>query len=397
MDDFAARTVAPPLGRGWPLKRSFSLLAIVLVAFALVACASRPESGFLSAVALSPAGAVDHTLLVATTRERDDRPGTLFNGDRASAIDYAELTVSIPPTHKPGEIEWATTPPGDPNSNFVVRDEKYLDGDKAFVQALNAQLAKRPPGNRQVFLFIHGFNTMFAEGVYRLAQLTHDAKAPGVPVLFTWASRGKPTAYVYDLNSATAARDGLEHTLRLLLSSNADEVNVLAHSMGNWVTVEAFRQIKISGDLSHANKIGYVFLAAPDIDIDVFKSQMRRFGKPRKPFYIILSDDDRALFLSRTIAGGVTRVGDNPDVAELASLGATVIDLSDLKATDATNHDKFAQLAAVAPELRSVLARGIPASPRASDVGETAASGVGAVVALPLTLLGAPIRIIANQ
>ena len=53
------------------------------------------------------------------------------------------------------------------------------------------------------------------------------------------------------------------------------------------------------------------FLAAPDIDIDVFKSQMRRFGKPRKPFYVVLSQDDRALFLSRTIAGGVTRVGDS--------------------------------------------------------------------------------------
>ena len=35
-------------------------------------------------------GAVDHTLLVATTRERDPRPGTLFNGERASAVDYAE-------------------------------------------------------------------------------------------------------------------------------------------------------------------------------------------------------------------------------------------------------------------------------------------------------------------
>ncbi|HTZ68391.1 MAG TPA: hypothetical protein VMB83_13215, partial [Roseiarcus sp.] len=64
------------------MKRSFSVLAIVFIAFSLVGCASRPESGFLSAVAYSPPGAVDHTLLVATTRERDDRPGTLFNGDR---------------------------------------------------------------------------------------------------------------------------------------------------------------------------------------------------------------------------------------------------------------------------------------------------------------------------
>jgi esterase/lipase superfamily enzyme len=372
-------------------------LAIVSVGFCLADCASRPESGFLSAVALSSPGAVDHTVLVATTRERDERPGTLFNGDRASAIDYAELTVSIPPDHKQNEIEWATTPPGDPNVNFVVRDEKYLDGDKAFLQALNAQLALRPPGSRNVFLFVHGFNTMFAEAVYRGAQLAHDSRAPGVPVLFTWASRGQATAYVYDLNSATAARDALEHTLRLLFRSNAEKVNVLAHSMGNWVTVEAFRQIKLSGDLPPANKIGTILLAAPDIDIDVFKSQLRRFGKPQKPFYVVLSQDDRALFLSRTIAGGVTRVGDSSDTAELTALGATVIDLTDVKATDATNHDKFVQLASVGPELRTILAQGVPSDHRATDASERAASGVGSIVALPLTLLGAPVRIIANQ
>jgi hypothetical protein len=141
VDDFAVRTVASSSGIGSSLKRSLSVLAVVLLAFSLVACASRPESGFLSAVAYSPQGATDHTLLVATTRERDDRPGTLFNGDRASAIDYAELTVSVPPNHKQNEIEWATTPPGDPNVNFVVRDEKYLDGDKAFLQALNSACA----------------------------------------------------------------------------------------------------------------------------------------------------------------------------------------------------------------------------------------------------------------
>jgi esterase/lipase superfamily enzyme len=379
------------------LRKSFSVLAIVFLAFSLVACASRPESGFLSAVALSPAGAVDHTLLVATTRERDERPGTLFNGDRASALSYAEITVSIPPNHKQGEIEWATTPPGDPNVNFVVRDERDLDGDKAFVQAVNAQLAQRPPGSRNVFLFIHGFNTMFAEAVYRGAQLAHDSKAPGVPVLFTWASRGSATAYVYDLNSATAARDGLEHTLRLLFRTNAEKVNVLAHSMGNWVTVEAFRQIKISGDLPPVSRIGAVVLAAPDIDIDVFKAQLRRFGKPQKPFYVVLSQDDRALFLSRTIAGGVTRVGDTADTAELAALGATVIDLSDVAATDPTNHDKFVQLASVAPELRPILARGINPGHRVADASERAVSGVGSVAALPLTLLGAPVRIIAGQ
>ena len=381
------------------MRRPTAAAAILFACLLVAACASRPESGFLTPVAVMTPGAHDHTLLVATTRERDDRPGTLFNGERASAIDYAQLTVSVPPNHVDGKIEWASTAPGDPATNFVVRDERYVDGDKAFIQALNAQLAARPAGSRKVFIFIHGFNTMFAEGLYRLTQVVQDSNAPGVPVLFTWASRGKPAAYLYDTNSATAARDSLEHTIRLLLASNAEQVNVLAHSMGNWVTVEAMRQIKIAGDLDHANKIGYVMLAAPDIDIDVFKSQMRRFGMPRKPFYVVLSRDDKALWLSKTIAGGVTRVGDDVNVAELAALGATVIDLSDLKGADSSNHDKFDQLAAVAPQLQDVLARGISAEGAGADASSSSGpeAALGGIVSLPVTLLGAPIKIITNQ
>jgi esterase/lipase superfamily enzyme len=397
VNDDVGRALALPSVLSRPSQRSSSILAVCLVALSLAACASRPESGFLSPVALSSPGAVDHTLLVATTRQRDPRPGTLFNGDRASTVDYAEVTVSVPPTHAKGKIEWARTPPGDPNADFVVRDEEYLDGDKAFVQALNAQLATRPKGSREVLLFIHGFNTMFAEGLYRLAQIAHDAKTPGVPVLFTWASRGKVTAYLYDMNSATAARDELAHTLRLVLASNAEKVNVLAHSMGNWVTVETLRQIKMSGNLDHASKLGYVVLAAPDIDLDVFKSQLRSFGKLQRPFYVVLAKDDKALWLSGTMAGGVTRVGDDPRVAELAKLGATVIDLTDVAADDSAHHAKFDELATIAPELRSTLAHGTAQKPHPADLTEAAAAGgLGSVVS-PISLLGAPVRIIANQ
>jgi esterase/lipase superfamily enzyme len=372
------------------MKQAPFILAVLVVAVPLAACATRPESGFLSPVAENVTGASNHKLLIATTRERDERPGTLFNGERGKSLHYATLTVSIPPTHIPGKIEWASTPPGNPAADFVVRDEASLDGDKAFVQALNAQLAMHPKGSRKVFVFIHGYNTLFAEGLYRFAQVVHDSKATGVPVLFTWASRGKLAAYVYDNNSATAARDDLEHTLRLLLASNADQVNILAHSMGNWVTVEALRQMKISGNLQYASKFGNVFLAAPDIDVDVFKSQMRAFGKPHKPYYIVLSKDDKALGFSKFIAGGENRVGADGNIEELEALGATVIDLTDVKGDDPTNHDKFVQLATVAPELRAVLGQGIGSKDGAATADELASS-------LPSTLLGGQVKISAGQ
>jgi esterase/lipase superfamily enzyme len=369
-------------------RRLQSLFILLLVAMPLLACATRPVSGYLTPVMGDAAVTTSHTILVATTRERDPRPGTLFNGERSASLDYAAITVSVPPKHIPSHIELASTAPGNPRADFVVRQAAYVDGDQAFVQALNAQLATRPLGGRKVLLFVHGYNTLFAEGLYRFAQVVHDSKTPAVPVLFTWASRGKVADYLYDNNSATEARDDLEHTLRLVLSSNADQVNILAHSMGNWVTVEAFRQIKISGNLKNTSKLANIFLAAPDIDLDVFKSQMRRIGHPKNHVYVIVSKDDKALRISRTIAGGQVRVGDVTNDQELASLGVTVIDLTALKADDPTHHGKFAQLATVGPELLVVLANGVGA---ATPQGQGAGAGtLGAI-------LGAPIRIVAGQ
>src|SRR6266403_1931582 len=99
------------------------------------------------------------------------------------------------------------------------------------------------------------------------------------------------------------------------------------------------------------DKIGSVFLADADIDMDVFRSQMHRFGKPKKPFYVVVSKDDQALRFSSLIAGGRTRLGDDANVEELAALGATVIDLTDVKANDPSNHSKFAQLADVSAQI----------------------------------------------
>jgi hypothetical protein len=131
------------------VRRVPSILAVLVVAVTLAACATRPESGFLSPVAENTIGATDHTLLIATTREQDARPGTFFNGERGRSLHYAALTVSIPPTHIPGKIEWASTPPGNPAADFVVRDEASLDGDKAFVQGAECPTCDAPEGKPQ--------------------------------------------------------------------------------------------------------------------------------------------------------------------------------------------------------------------------------------------------------
>ena len=106
----------------------------------------------------------------------------------------------------------------------------------------------------------------------------------------------------------------------MLAQSGARRIDIVAHSMGTWVTMEALRQLAITGDRDLGGKLGDVVLASPDIDVDVFKSQMRRYGKPNRPFILLLSDDDRALQALRHPGRAQPRVGDYRMPADLAEL-----------------------------------------------------------------------------
>lgn len=322
-----------------PLK---TILAIAL-ALLVAGCAGRQPQEILGS-AMVTASVADisgnHSIFIATTRKHASDPSKVFDGERSATLNYARVNVTVPKVHEVGQIERRKRGKSDdPSKYFMASEAIGYDTAPEFSAALNADIAAR--GGR-VMVFVHGYNTSFDAAVYRLTQIAHDSGYPGTPVLFSWASGGSTTSYVYDKESASAARDQLEVTLRLLAQSGARRIDIVAHSMGTWVTMETLRQLAITGDRDLSGKLGDVVLASPDIDVDVFKSQMRRYGKPDKPFILLLSEDDRALRLSGILAGSRPRVGDYKNAADLADYGVTVIDLSSAKATDSFNHTKFA-------------------------------------------------------
>lgn len=282
--------------------------------------------------------AATHSIFVATTRAAALNEAEVFSGSRSPDLNLVKIDVTVPAAHKVGGLERWKRGPRDPAKYFTATAVTAFE-QQAFEQALRKDIASR--GGR-VLVFIHGYNTRFDDAVYRMTQLVHDAGYKGTPLLFSWASGGRLTDYVYDNNSAHAARDRLEATLRMLVRAGAKRVDILAHSMGNWVTVEALRQLAITNDRDLDGRLGDVFLASPDIDVDVFKTQMQRYGKPKRPFVIMLSGDDRALQISKIIAGNRPRVGDYSNADELAALGVTVVNVSEISAGDRLNHSKFA-------------------------------------------------------
>ncbi len=320
-------------------------LAILLVfVMTLTACASRPVGVLVPSGTATDATQVD--LLVATTRAPSTEPGVLFGGERAEQVSAAELVISIPPdkNRKIGEVQWPKKLPPNPETDFSTVSIKPL----AQLSDARPWLIRTMPKSRRVLLFVHGFNNRYEDAVYRFAQIVHDSKTDVAPVIFTWPSRASIWDYNYDKESTNYSRDALEELLRRASENPAvGEITVMAHSMGSWLTVEALRQMAIRD--GHVNsKIKDVILASPDLDVDVFRQQWLAMGSNKPKFTIFVSQDDRALALSRRISGNVDRVGQidpskEPYRTALERSGITVIDLTAVKTGDKLNHGKFAE------------------------------------------------------
>jgi esterase/lipase superfamily enzyme len=379
------------------------IVALGVALSCLAACAGRSQ-GDLIPLAESAPGVSVVDMMVATTRTPTaEPPGAMFNGERAHGLAFADIAVSIPPdaVRKTGEIQWPSSPPGDPAHDFVTVRAERLDLTQAIAR-FDERIKATP--QRRVLLFVHGFNTRFDEAVYRFAQVVHDSGAPVTPLLFTWPSRGRLFDYAYDRDSATYSRDALETVLQALVKSpKVGSISVMAHSMGNFLLVEALRQMAIRNN-GLSPKIKDIMLASPDIDVDVFRRQIAEIEQNDKspPITLFVSQDDRALGFSRLIAGNEPRIGavdptQEPFRSILEQGRVHVVDLTAIKSDDSFNHGKFAE-SEVVEAIGERLAAGQTLTDAKLTLGErigAVAVGASATVGKAATLaVSAPLSIV---
>ncbi len=373
--------------------------AAALVLAALAGGCAGDVKGVLAPVAETVPGASKVTMLVATTRAPDPDAGILFSGERGKPA-FAEITVSLPPGRPEGEVQWPSRLPGDPKTDFVTLNVDKLDARTGLAR-LHQRVSRVP--KRRVMVFVHGFNNRFEDAVYRFAQITHDSGAGAVPVLFTWPSRGSLFAYGYDRESANYSRAALENLLQALARDPAvGEISLLAHSMGNWVALEALTRMAIR-NRGVPPKLANVMLASPDVDVDVFRTQIDAMEGRRPNFTLFVSQDDRALAVSQRVWGGRTRLGAiDPDVepykSQLEAERVTVLNLTKLRTGDSLNHGKFAESPEVVKLIGQRLVAGQPITDSRIGLGERLIQVTGSAAAAVGTAAGivvsAPIAVV---
>lgn len=333
-------------GRRGPALSRRDMVLLALASPLLAGCGRPPDLVGIDNAAVPVAsveGLTRHRIFITTTRAASEVVATFYSGERAPELGLASVDVTVPPTHEVGTLRRPRRLPPDPRTEFAVVNPVVYRRDATFIAEVNRELAKRPPAERKLLLFVHGFNNTTSDAILRLTQFVQDTGYQGVPVLFTWASAARAPRYVYDLNSALVARGQVHGMTEILLRTDAREIDLFAHSMGALLTMEGLV------DAAQENRLGRnraalrnIILASPDIDIDLFRTQLAQLPRAYvERIFLLVSTDDAALRFSRRIAGGVPRVG-AANTAELEGLGVTVIDLSEITDSSSGSHSKFA-------------------------------------------------------
>lgn len=361
-------------------------LWLLAVGVSLSACASRPGPEILEPVQAQADGAQVVTVYTATTRAREAPGVTRFPGERARQTNYATFDISLPPGRQPGKIDWPRNRP-DPSRTVAVVDQHGLD-EREFLARLSAS-ARSTQG--EVSLFVHGYNQNFQQALFRLAQMVGDSQQETSSILFAWPSQATVAGYVADRDAVIYSRDYLVEMLAALArDGNVSKINLFAHSMGGLLTVEALRQLRLTGQDRVLDRL-QVVLAAPDIDADVFRAQMNVVGPMEMPLIVLVSPDDRALLVSQRLAGQHERVGaldvNDPRVEEAArQANIAFIDISSLDTLDPLNHNRYALVASIYARLEET--GDLNAGQPLRQAGAFVFKSIGSTISSPFVLVG---------
>lgn len=256
--------------------------------------------------------------------------GRFYGGSRAQNEDLqlGTLDVSIPRDHRLGSVERPSV------LKFQYREdpEKHVvllsvtpKSEQEFYGELAAKVDSAPEKN--AFVFVHGFDNTFEEAAWRTAQISYDLHFQGAPILYSWPSKGKLSQYTVDEATIDWTTAHLEKFLETVAAqSHATTVHLIAHSMGNRALTRALAAIAARHPVPPMFK--QVFLAAPDIDVGLFRQLAATFPSAAAHVTLYASSRDKAIIASEKIHQ-FDRVGDSTHICvvpNIDTIDASAID-----------------------------------------------------------------------
>ena len=281
------------------------------------------EARVFVASARTASGKTNPAQFYTTNRSREVRVGlaTLEIGPGMTWDELVKESLAAKRSHNP-EIKltayeeygplWSTAWPPDFrfHRDWDAPDVERGPGDR-FIEAIEGHLALSR--RKQITVYVHGFNTTFDKNLKLASEFWHYMSRDEVMISFDWPSKGSLFSYEVDKSNANFAIRQFRELLEFLAAhTSAARINIIAHSAGTPIAVEALRQLSLmhydldNQEAQRRTKIGRVILAAPDMDLDTALSAgVDGAGRVTQGVIVYASSRDKAMGFSGGIFGDV--------------------------------------------------------------------------------------------
>lgn len=318
-------------------------------------------SHYRRALSLRKESATEARVLFGTSRmhQKDGR----FGAAAGPALTFGRADVLVPGAQF-SDNAWLkapepTLPVGRATdvSRLLIRDTRPLDSAHFSAEA-TGMLRSATLYPRAALVFVHGFNVSFDEALQRAAQLKRDLNFDGAMFVFSWPSQGSMFKYATDKVTADASAQALLSFLQAVESATgAENIHVIAHSMGNRILLPALAM----ADSTLRGRLREVILAAPAVPRAEFLNWLDAIaGRGPVSFTLYASAADKAMWAGWFGEHAKTLAGFSSDGRPPLHGGVQSIDISKAASPGllAMNHDVFTSNPVMNEDMRQLLQQG---------------------------------------
>ncbi len=311
---------------------------------------ATPEVHYFDLYPKDEDGLIQVNTFFATDRGLSDtsKAPLLFGSERGT-LTYGTCRISLPPDHRIGVLESPSSMrfwEGMNSQKHVMVQETLVSNNDSLFFADIARYVKTSP-QRRLFMFIHGYNVSFEDAARRAGQFAYDLDFTGAAVFYSWPSQASISAYTVDETNIQWTQSNFKRFLQdLMIYSKADQIFLMAHSMGNRALTQVLASLATSKQQEALSNIKEIVFIAPDVDAQVMKNNLiPEINQSGVPITLYVSSQDRALLASKKVHG-YERAGESvmimPNVETIDATQAS---------EDFMGHSYFAQSRAIIGDL----------------------------------------------
>jgi esterase/lipase superfamily enzyme len=243
------------------------------------------------------------------------------NNQVAKSASYGRAEITLPRRRRGVDPQREGEHAG--NSDTVKFEAVRQQEAWQTAEGIRAQLARSR--QRDLLLFVHGFNVDFESALIRTAQIAYDMPFNGAVVAYSWPTQSGITKYRADEQINADSVAPFADFLRFLVAAVPPDtrINIVAHSMGNRIVMQGIGQLPAE----ERKQLAHVALCAPDVGLSDFQRWLPGVLAHTDRVTLYASSGDTALKTSKWLHRE-QRAGDaNPPVVVA---GVETIDCSDI-------------------------------------------------------------------